>query len=280
MLVVRQSLHAFFKMTKKGFLCYLSWSLYFLFQIIIGSGNVISPTLMIILNLLFIFFVSAASYQGNLRQYILFSVLIGTLWMILELITYMSFTLLHLSGSSSYLAGSFISMLLMFTLASVAGHLLKKRSGQDPPLRFCLTLLSVPAGTIFIIYNLLGINTYIEGFQTFTITSSIILLLINCIIFWVYDWMAENAEVQKRNLLYEQQLNLCNEQALECAERDQKISEMSHDIKNHLACLQVMLQEGSSEMAVGYIEELKKSDENNQMRIIRCITSLVLAISY
>ena len=53
------------------------------------------------------------------------------------------------------------------------------------------------------------------GIFFFSVAAGILLLLVNYVIFTVYDRMGQAAELQSRNRLYEQQLDLCSHQAEE-----------------------------------------------------------------
>lgn len=49
----------------------------------------------------------------------------------------------------------------------------------------------------------------------FSATASFLLLVVNYVIFEVYDWISRDAELREQNRLYAQQLELCSRQEQE-----------------------------------------------------------------
>lgn len=54
-----------------------------------------------------------------------------------------------------------------------------------------------------------------EEYAFFSVIAGVLLLLVNYVIFTVYDRIGQAAELHSQNRLYEQQLNLCSRQAEE-----------------------------------------------------------------
>jgi sensor histidine kinase YesM len=180
--------------------------------------------------------------------------------MLVEIVLSTIFSIIGFHGYYVEFMGAFISKILMFTSATAVGQYLKRKGGYDVPVRYVLMLIFIPTGSIYIMHNvfLIGINT--KKYQFFSVVTGILLLLINYIIFEVYDSLAENAEYQKKNLLFKQQLDLCDQQASEREKQNLKIRSLRHDMKNYLACLLGMVKEGKTEDATDYIEKLLEAN--------------------
>lgn len=90
----------------------------------------------------------------------------------------------------------------------------------------------------------------------FSVTASFLLLIVNYVIFEVYDWISRNAELRGQNRLYAQQLELCSQQAEERESLYLEIRRLRHDLKNHLSSLLGMVQTGQTSEAEKYIMQM------------------------
>jgi sensor histidine kinase regulating citrate/malate metabolism len=90
----------------------------------------------------------------------------------------------------------------------------------------------------------------------FSATASFLLLVVNYVIFEVYDWISRNAELREQNRLYARQLELCNQQAEERESLYLEIRRIRHDLKNHLSGLLGMIQTGQTKEAEKYIMQM------------------------
>lgn len=68
-------------------------------------------------------------------------------------------------------------------------------------------------------------------YMIFSVTASFLLLIVNYVIFEVYDWISRNAELRGQNRLYAQQLELCSQQAEERESLYLEIRRLRHDLK-------------------------------------------------
>ncbi|MFP3156378.1 ATP-binding protein [Lachnospiraceae bacterium ZAX-1] len=93
-------------------------------------------------------------------------------------------------------------------------------------------------------------------YSFFTAIGAIVLLFMNITIFLVYDRFAQYTEVNKRNLIYEQQLELCSQNAAERQAKDQEIRKLRHNMKEHLTSLHGMATKGDTSSISKYIENL------------------------
>ena len=93
-------------------------------------------------------------------------------------------------------------------------------------------------------------------YSFFSVAAGILLLLVNYVIFTVYDRMGQAAELQSRNRLYEQQLDLCSHQAEEREGYYLELRRMRHDMKNHLSGILGMVNAGQTNDASDYIQKM------------------------
>ena len=139
-------------------------------------------------------------------------------------------------------AGSFISKMFMLIFAVVIRHTIKDNHDSPIPLRYFLIILIVPASSIYIMHNIFLIANAHTEYILFSAIASFIFLIINYVIFEIYDWIRHNAELREQNRLYIQQLELCSQQAKERELHNLELRRIRHDLKKHLSGLLGMLQ--------------------------------------
>lgn len=266
-LVIRKCIHAFFLPTPLKLPNYLVWIAYFLFQVYVGMGEPLSPVITLLLNMFFVFLVTSSAHSESLRKCSIFSFLICAIWMLVEIIVHMILYMLKFDDSSG-LSGNIISKILMLVFAIITGNCLQQRSITDISFRYMAILFIVPAGSIYIMHNIFVISNQSSDELLFSFISGILLLFINYVIFEVFESLAQNTDYQKKTLLYEQQLDLCNQQAKEREVQDAELRMLRHDIKQHLICLLGMVNANKNEEAVHYLTALLENGTSRKIHEI------------
>lgn len=254
-LVIRKCINAFFNPSPWKIPIYIIWVSYFLFQFYLNIGHSFSPVITLFLNMFFVFLVTSISHTESLKKCAIFSFLICAIWMLVEIIVHMILSMLNLDDPTG-LSGTIISKIVMLVFAIITGNWLLPKSSTDISLRYMVILLIVPAGSIYIMHNIFLISNQSSDELLFSFIAGILLLFINYVIFEVFESLAENTEYQKKTLLYEQQLNLCNQQEKEREIQNTEIRMLRHDIKQHLISILGMINASQHESATNYITAL------------------------
>lgn len=254
-LVIRKCINAFFIPTPFKLPNYLVWITYFSFQVYIGMGEPLPPVITLLLNMFFVFLVTSISNTESLRKCAIFSFLICAIWMLVEIIVHMILYMLNFDDRSG-LSGTIISKIVMLVFAIITGNCLQQKSITDISFRYMTFLFIVPAGSIYIMHNIFLICNESDKELVFSFVSGIMLLFINYVIFEVFESLAQNTEYQKKTLLYEQQLDLCNQQAKEREAQNAEVRILRHDIKQHLICLLGMVNADKKQEAINYLTSL------------------------
>lgn len=92
------------------------------------------------------------------------------------------------------------------------------------------------------------------------------MLMINYITFDIYDRLGNHAEMEKRNLAYEQQIVLCNRQAMEREEAYQNTRRIRHDLNSYLVDLKAAIQYGKLDEASSKIDDILDSNKIYKMK--------------
>ncbi len=154
-----------------------------------------------------------------------------------------------------FLVSNLVSKILLFILME---YLVQRRrfwSGHGFPPKQWLALLSIPFTDIcFILYILSQERSSLLGVTPLLLS---IAMMIPCfIVFNVYHQLEGQAKVERENLLYVQQLNLCNQQAQEREAAYQETQRVRHDLKNYLLDIRISLSEGKIEEARRKIDKI------------------------
>jgi two-component system, LytTR family, sensor histidine kinase AgrC len=249
-------MNVFFLPRPKQPIMYFIWIFYYIFQVVTNTTKIVSPPILLLSNLVLVILISYISHIGSFKKHCTFSILICTIWMLTEIITSTVLNMLGFHGTQLVVYGAAISKLTMFICAIFISHYTKRKLGHDLPYRYVFLMLLVPLGSIFIIHNIFVLSSLYKQYSHIAMTTGIILLIINYVIFEVYEWLMENSETQEKSLLYEQQLELCSRQASEREERNLEIRKLRHDMQNHLVCLLGTIEERNYKETTEYVKKL------------------------
>ena len=252
-LIMHKLMKAFFSRPSRNSLRFAVWTVYYVLQAVPVLGIAISPSVMLSLNMAFVFIISSISYDAGIKRRCIFSALVCAVWMLVEVFTDIILRLAGMGGWELQTAGTVISLMLMYLLAIIAGHYAKRTDRRDIPFRYAVAVLTVPVGSAYLIHNIFLITARHEEYVPFAIISSLLLLLLIYMIFEVYDRMVDDAEAQEKNLLYEQELDLLNRHAKEQEAYDAEMRRLRHDMKNHMSSLLGMLQGDDTKQAEEYV---------------------------
>ena len=253
LLIMHRFIKAFFSQPSGKSLRFVVWATYYLLQVGSALGVTILPLAMLSLNAALVFIIISISYKASLKRRCIFSMLLCAVWMLVEVATNIILVLIGMYGWEFQTASTVISQMLMFFLAIIAGHYAKRMDRRDIPLRYAVAILTVPAGSIYLMHNIFLIAAQHKEYATFAIISSLLLLLLVYMIFEIYDHMLDDAKAQEQNLLYEQELELLNRRAQEREEYDMEMRRLRHDMKNHMSSLLRVLQGNDTKQAEEYV---------------------------
>ena len=253
LLIIRKYMNVFWGPEIRNLKGYIEWGVYYVFLLANNISSMFPPHLLLVGNVLLIFMISSATRKRSIKQRCIFSLLICTVWMLVEVIVMMILTFVGFDSRTLQDAGSFISKICMLLLSVIISHCIKDKHYSEIPLLYFLSILLIPVSSIYVMHHIFLIAAVHNEYMIFSVTASFLLLIVNYIIFEVYDWISRNAELREQNRLYAQQLELCSQQAEERESLYLEIRRTRHDLKNHLSELLGMIQTGQISDAEEYI---------------------------
>lgn len=235
------------------------WVSYIIWQLIVSRANLFPAYVNVFISIFLVGMICISSYAGNFLQKLVFSVLINTLWMLIEFLVGYMFILrgINIYNLIPQFLGSLISKLLTLLLIVGLKGFFKNENIRNLPKKYNMALLLIPIGSMFVVYNIFSLsfdvnNKHIRS----SLTSSLLILLINIVIFKLYLKLSKENELQKYNTIYEQQLELCNRHMREKETIMMDFRNARHDMKQHFIILIEMLDNNEIELATDYLRKL------------------------
>lgn len=146
-----------------------------------------------------------------------------------------------------------VSNVVFLAAVNLITHCFSKRKDyiNDLPAAYYITVVIVPVGSIIVGY-------YVAvGLNTVALISSIILLLINTDVFYLYDklidifYIKQQQEmIEKQNLAFQNQLDIMRQSQL-------KIRCLKHDMDNHIINMSDLLSKGEYSKLKEYLNKTK-----------------------
>ncbi|MBQ9990225.1 MAG: GHKL domain-containing protein [Lachnospiraceae bacterium] len=237
------------------------WIFYAGFQIAVVLTKAEYPMLNGIVSIISVILLCMAESGVSFRTAMIKGALFFGFYIALEGIVYYVFTFLGILGNDyGFMMANMVCKMLMYFVMELV--LLSKSSGnhQEIVIKHWLPLLSVPLAYSLTLLYIYG--RVVEGELSvllFLLTAA--MLISNYLVFETYNHLLGQAETERQNLLYAQQLNLCNQQAMEREAAYQETQRVRHDLKNYLWNIRFSLENGDVEEAQKQIDQILEKNE-------------------
>jgi len=239
---------------------YFVWLVYLLRQLISLNGS-FRPVVNIALNIILFVLIACVQFKGDLCQKVVYAVTLITFYLLIEFTTALILMYIDFYDNVDIAVGSIISNCCILIIMLVLKKFYKKESIRKLPFKYNLLLLLVPAGSIYILYNIFMLcfnNTYsIDQIMI----SFFLIFVINIIIFNLYLRLSEELQLRMKNVVYENQIILNSKYIIEKERIFNELRTSKHDMKHHLSTLIEILKRNDIDQAVGYIENIFEKNE-------------------
>lgn len=263
----------FFERSQRKISSKIFWMIYIIWQIIISQINVLPSYVNILISILLASLICLSSYEAGALQQIVFSVIINAIWMLAELMVGYVFIS---SGIDIYYSfpqfiGSLLSKFLTLLLMIVLKKFFKNENVKNLSNKYNIIFLMIPIGSMYVVYNIFILSSAMNNNQHIkeSLTSSLLILVINIIIFKLYINVSKEKELQKYNIVYEQQLELCNQHMREKENVMMDIRNARHDMKQHFIVLMELLENNENQSAMDYLSRMVDMDILSNVGISR-----------
>lgn len=233
------------------------------FQYYITLTEASNPLLILICNVLLVALIYLFTCGGYFRTALFKSGIFYVFWMAAEVVTQNLLLGMDIRSEDFFIMGSILSKIAMYALVRIY-HRYHRRGDDTPfPQRYWLRLFLVPAVSAFVIYETYRL-TLRNGSQGIFALMALLMVLINCVIFDVYDRMGAQVLTEQQNRAYETELSQCTKQAAEREAAYRQTSMLRHDLNDRLVGVDAFLAEGRLDDARKEIGRML--DENRLFR--------------
>lgn len=260
--IVQTYLSSFRRETKyhKAFR-YAAWAVYILFLYIVMFTNSRYPLLTLLGNIVLLTVLLIAYGCGDVKTALFRSCIYHASRMAVEAVIQNS--ILLALPEDSFVAGNLISTLAMYIIIQMYRRWKERDLTIPLAFRYWIRLFSVPVFSIGII-RYAHITAIQSNRMTLFYFLSILSILINYLIFDLYDKLSAQALMERQKLAYEQEIQLCIKQAAEREEAYQQTRVLRHDLKGRLVALSALLEAGQTEETQKEIKKMLKENSLNR----------------
>jgi len=231
----------------------------FLGYFVINSGlNIIfnNPTINLANNII-IYLLLTFNYISSISKKVISTAIIYAISFFIEAILYHYFFQFFITESSNIeLLGIIVSRIIFYFIISLFTNLKYIKANYKVSLNHFLIILLISICTIYIAI-VLTINSVAVG-NVNVIFSIASLLIINIVIFYIYDILNKIHEKELEKKLLEQQNNFYIKQLKIMSETQDNIRLIKHDVKNHLMTIKAISSD--REKINDYINNLLELD--------------------
>ncbi len=263
-----QIVHTYLASLRKGSVqhktgYYTLWILYFLLQYFAIAFNSANHSLLLPLTNILLMTLIQIFSGSSLKTALFCSGILGVSWMAVEAITYGLLLAVGASKEYFFATGDLLSKTALYIIIQAYRRLQGQDSGIPLPFRYWAELIFVPLlsmGTIYIT-RLLILHEWLNGLF---VLVSVFSILINYVIFDIYEKMGAQALMTRQNQAYKQEIELCINQAAEREEAYQQTRTLRHDLKGRLIALDALLETGQLEKAKDEIVQMLEENSLNR----------------
>lgn len=257
MWIVYKYLNIFF-VKRKNILIFnmCSWFVFFIFQFWVESHKGTGSIVIFLINTILIFFICITGYFGIIRTKILFVGLLYAIWMLIEIFSFFLLKSLAIDNAAFGILGSTISKIIMLAIIYLLNVRLWKN--KNISISYTVMLLLVPTSSTLIAYDIFLLGSDNKGKELPSILSFILLLIINIVIFEVYEKLSASIEIQKENAIFDQQIELLSKHTEEQKKTMEEFREIQHNLLHQYIGLKSNIELEQKDKALESIDALLK----------------------
>lgn len=202
-------------------------------------------------------------FVGEFWKKCFFLITFVAIWMMIETLAGNLLMIYCEPLAGSLVFGSFVSKILFFFVLAAMKKVFTNEEVVAIPVYHNILLMLIPIGSIYVMDTvfMLGYQVGQKYAEVSSLISSVILLLINVLVFYIYIKLAEDLQIRQANLVYEQQLELCERHQEETEIAALKIREVRHNMRNNFISILAYSEKGEHEKIVGFINDIMEQGD-------------------
>lgn len=208
------------------------------------------PILTVGSNILLCFLVTCI-YKENWLKGLTFSILINTIFFLFESVSYL--IILRYSLVNIEFVLSFVSTLVTYSFVMTLEKFINRKSDEKLSLSHWIVIFIVPTVSIYVVfilvlskYNLVHTELAVIG-----------LLILNFLIFYLYDELAEAFAAKYEKVLLKQKSDSYLSELELIKNSNESLRKVKHDFQNHILTLNSMAESQEHKKIIAYLNSLQ-----------------------
>lgn len=187
-----------------------------------------------------------------------FAVTFATIWMLSEMLVGSVLMIYGESLAERQVFGAFASRLLFFVIILALRKVFTDEKVTGLPAGYSILIVLIPMGSIYIMNAVfvLAYRTDWRYAERYSLVSGLILLFINVLVFYIYIRLADDLRIRRMNLVYEQQLDLCERHQEERELSMLQMRDVRHCMRNHLLSILAYAERGEREELIRFVTDI------------------------
>lgn len=197
-------------------------------------------------------------FEGKAWMKCFFAVTFATIWMLSEMLVGSVLMIYGESLAERQVFGAFASRLLFFVIILALRKVFTDEKVTGLPAGYSILIVLIPMGSIYIMNAVfvLAYRTDWRYAERYSLVSGLILLFINVLVFYIYIRLADDLRIRRMNLVYEQQLDLCERHQEERELSMLQMRDVRHCMRNHLLSILAYAERGEREELIRFVTDI------------------------
>lgn len=250
-----------------GYVCYFLVTLAVYLQFQFPLFNMVASWLGLVL--------LTGMYQGSWKKKCLVGTMIYALNGACDAVAVYLYGDFSVGGLETEIVSVFTALFLYICEIFVEKFMGKR--GKEEPSSVNMSLICVPVVSAI----LLLVSGVVDwNHQELVVLESVSILIINVVIFFIYEQLSNAYREQLQREQMEKQVRMYQNQLELLQDSKRKVQSLRHDMRHHLKSLYVMTKEGQQEKVLQYIEEMQVSLENPKQHVTTGNAELDAILNY
>lgn len=217
-------------------------------------------------------FVVLNIFEGKTWMKCFFSIAFDAIWMLAETLIGDLLMIYDVNIAKVQAFGSFVSKLFFFIVIIVLKKVFTNEKVRELPNRHSILLILIPMGSIYIMNALfiLAYRTEWKHAEIYSLISVVILLFINALIFYMYIKLSIDLQVKRMNMVYEQQLDLCERHQEETELSILQMRDIRHSMRNHYLSILAYAEKGECERIIKFVRDVM---EEGKLEVLKTVNT-------
>ena len=209
-------------------------------------------------------------FEGKVWMKCFFSITFDVVWMLAE--TLIGDLLMIYGGNIIELRifGFLASKLFLFIVTIALKKVFTNEKIRELPPGHSILILLVPIGSIYIMNAvfILAYRTEWKYAEVYSLVSAVILLIVNILIFYIYIKLADDLRIRRMNMVYEQQLDLCERHREETELATLQMRDVRHSMRNHFLSILAYAEKGECERIIRFVNDVMEGGKLRSSGVI------------